>query len=1393
LWRHRALVVRLLETTVALLSLLITHQCLWLLLPRLLNHWDWYTASKRAGQSAQVFVVKGRGHDQRKSVLPGSGWETDEPTINLLSRASDRERQGLQVNGWLLSGLYVGRQWVYYPSISLRRGTNIVTLGSDDTSGRYRNTFQITYIPRVPLPPKLLDALLDENGDVIVFGLGEPGSRVEFHHLNTSHKNRLDVYDGYCNAVGLFSTTIRGSWLLSINDLNWSSLPSKLRDAQDPLSQYLREQFSPELQQHLKGYKNSKFPAQELRQDLVTELNRLLQGSSLFQWDRFSKVALRPETQRLLKQNLQGEGVIRLHRLLLEDAYPQEIASVPTRFLPGQTIALQPFIERKSYSIQRPVLGNHRVIRGEVYRVSRSRTGQPSLKPSFSLRRRLKMTVDKDQRYHMEFRINIPKDTAIDEWGGQLTVLDMFQIFGLYDDSPWGYWGNTVQKPKPSEDKRGVQNGNEVKYEVEGTLPEEGIELITSPHRTISFLALPHDHFEVEAPSLDHVTFNLPPDDTRAKAVSSKPEQNPRATPAASPTDSPRQTPTPTSNQTSASGSATSSANGEKMASSVTTVWAWDGPRIEPNTEFKLLQTGFATSPDRRGLDKGQSDDNKMRSQNVLETLQGLEEKLPDATRRILFALITSIPFLWLLWILKTSPDQVRDGYERLLSAVTLTFLFFHISVLCTPLLTVGYGFLQDLFVPLVHGQYRSAFYTLQRLLDVPPFFVIGSMLLLRPIYLAFLARREHEERRGVSSLLLSEGESLPVIMTGAMTTGAMDSEAVLAAISESASGGGKSKPHRFWRLWQSIKLWLTWHLPRWLIYWPAALLVPLILVFSLFYIEGDEFSRLLAEKAAQQLSWVGEHFILIPSPGQFDSRDRDSDPQKQLIIASAVQQWLGILLTIAVLSFVGFFFWLLRLVLGCPVRARSVLRAAVVMLLLPLIPLLGQAALSWLQAVLFQRFHIPPFFDAEDIGNVVWLLIIVGFGVAILWELTHLTMEIAPQHRIKTFLKSDYAWLLLIPFVILVLPEQYLSNRVNTGLLSLGDIRNLAYAIDDLLLYALLVGLVMLLRRCNPTNYRSLRRDTIEAGALLFTFYLTYLTGRANNLFFIPILILLGYIVFKYGLLTKADAPTLDASLSGLVRDLLDYKQTLRWTQIAHRNLEKEYAKSGTDTNDMVSKCKVSQEVLEKARKKLPLDPAAAERMIFNHGPEATPWENARIAALYGFFLSIPFQKSTLDNILAGNSLGSFPFLRLCYALLYSSCNWLLIALVFGYFFGRIRGRDGLEKAFFYSVALIVPTIPQSLLSAHQLSAIDISLGRDYVVQMVQVVAYVLLLALLAFDLRILHKLNFTWRELLTLHGLTTAATYFVSIAATTLASFSGKDLLGFLKPFFDLLVGAT
>jgi len=92
-----------------------------------------------------------------------------------------------------------------------------------------------------------------------------------------------------------------------------------------PLSQYVWKQFSADGQ---KSLTNPNSTDEAKRAALVKELNGVLEGSLIYDKERFEDVKLSADTSTVV-QHPQDEYIPRLNRMLLEDAYPRELEMNP--------------------------------------------------------------------------------------------------------------------------------------------------------------------------------------------------------------------------------------------------------------------------------------------------------------------------------------------------------------------------------------------------------------------------------------------------------------------------------------------------------------------------------------------------------------------------------------------------------------------------------------------------------------------------------------------------------------------------------------------------------------------------------------------------------------------------------------------------------------------------------------------------------------------------------------------------------------------------------------------------------------------------------------------------------------------------------------------------------
>jgi UDP-N-acetylmuramyl pentapeptide phosphotransferase/UDP-N-acetylglucosamine-1-phosphate transferase len=123
------------------------------------------------------------------------------------------------------------------------------------------------------------------------------------------------------------SVSVGGPQMLRVSELkDPTSFAVKLRDGRDPLSDYLATQLTPETQKMLDNYDGTSPLSETDQRRLIDELNGLLRGPSLYDEQRFAQVKLTDEAQKFIKLNPQGDNLIGLNRMLLEEAYPAELA-----------------------------------------------------------------------------------------------------------------------------------------------------------------------------------------------------------------------------------------------------------------------------------------------------------------------------------------------------------------------------------------------------------------------------------------------------------------------------------------------------------------------------------------------------------------------------------------------------------------------------------------------------------------------------------------------------------------------------------------------------------------------------------------------------------------------------------------------------------------------------------------------------------------------------------------------------------------------------------------------------------------------------------------------------------------------------------------------------------
>jgi hypothetical protein len=804
-------------------------------------------------------------------------------------------------------------------------------------------------------------------------------------------------------------------------------------------------------------------------------------------------------------------------------------------------------------------------------------------------------------------------------------------------------------------------NQESVEMNVRGRLPKDGVRLELHPFSRLVDppLSLPAEEVRIETEQPDQVRVNIPPAMTdkglfvwRSQPDTGKPlreivlaEINPAEPPAADSRATVSVAPQSADNPAEQGGGREATDSGGQ-------------PQVETGEEKEDgRDQSEATAP----------------QQTIVDFIRAIEQAIPEKLNRIFLALLTAVPFIGFLWILRLCGTSIPRGFAASLYAGTLVLLVLHLTIFAVSLFSVSLDFL-DLAFGQTGGSRiaMGALAAAKGLGNIYPFLGIGVVLLLRPIYQA-------------------------------------------------------ARSNELWPQASRIRMRPL----CWFLFVLTTVVAPVATLYAIAWVMID---------TGSSQSLVSDRLLYVTGG---------------VLAGGLILLWYQL-------------YWLIRGILGLPIRTRPTIFATSAMLLLPVIPAAADATMGLVRRAAISRLQFYPFLLPAEMTNTMWFLVVTVLGAALLYEIAIIGVRLSEKRGIYRVLKSRKAWAIFAGLILLSMPLDYLLGNDSGLKVDISRFTTLAYSVDDLLPYALLPGIVVLIRLLNRKDGFHLSSGSVLAGALLFSFYLT---GRTSNLLFIPIPLLVGYYLFTRWTLALDAAPRL-AVTPEIVSRLVKYKQSVSLARSLERAIEKKYTAGDVTLEDYRKKVAESKRAECEAAAQLKVAVGTTSPEIFTYGPESGPWENAKVAVRYGLIISLPFQAITLMSVLQPRGASGFPFIDVLKALLFSTSSWLLTAFVFGYFFHRIRGLSGLVKALVYSATLVVPTVPMRLIAAEPLG------GPGHLLQIGEITGFVLILALVAFDYRNLQTLGRPWRDMLTIYGWNGVTAYASSIVLALGSSFATKVL---------------
>ncbi len=320
------------------------------------------------------------------------------------------------------------------------------------------------------------------------------------------------------------------------------------------------------------------------------------------------------------------------------------------------------------------------------------------------------------------------------------------------------------------------------------------------------------------------------------------------------------------------------------------------------------------------------------------------------------------------------------------------------------------------------------------------------------------------------------------------------------------------------------------------------------------------------------------------------------------------------------------------------------------------------------------------------------------------------------------------------------------------------------------LLSLSLLVGAVVALR--NGFNERlgaPLRPLARGLGRVLLAGFAVGLTPAWG---FVPLSLIGGLVLFEWLLPRK---PIIPPEVAGTfvkehheqgVRDMLKLNRLLRLWRASEASAQKLARENKLDEEEHQRKRDEHEREKRELEQieNLPTDPLTLRDLAFNFGAGRKHWDNLKNSLAWGLILAAPLVVLQGWPLVSESfaKAGAFPFLSTGARLAALTGQYLAAAAFLGYFFPHLRGRNGLEKGGWLAASIILALIPYHLIHAGTLTE-----WLVITIWAASILAYNLLISLLAFDVRTLLHFKFGAARLPDLYDFGELAAYLTGSGA--------------------------
>ena len=417
---------------------------------------------------------------------------------------------------------------------------------------------------------------------------------------------------------------------------------------------------------------------------------------------------------------------------------------------------------------------------------------------------------------------------------------------------------------------------------------------------------------------------------------------------------------------------------------------------------------------------------------------------------------------------------------------------------------------------------------------------------------------------------------------------------------------------------------------------------------------------------------------------------------------------------------------------------------------------------------------------------SFLWALTTSVFGALMLLWGTRLTFHFWPSDYAKQ--KRWRAGVLFLFFAFVAFPKDELTTAIQYNYLT-----QCYRQILNLFPFAIPFIIAILLYHYNKKRGFDINKLTIEWGILLIAVFIVergYVYSSGYRWMYIPISMILAYYLSHRFLFLKPEVanqrlegnPLSPGKSRNELSKVFHYLNFKDQYDSLRKLTKKKFSKNEIDYNAWTDHISKNEAILQDLRTEATQDEVPMEKLIFAKSIEASPWENAVETVKTGTWLAVLWIFVLIRDFRSWevNEQDYYPVFSRADHLMDGILIWFIIAFVFGYFFHVLRGRNGVEKAFYLSFIILLARIGPGIIFADSIDQIS-----KLLIWGLQVLIFCMFLGFFAFDFKVLRKNGYGFRQAGLLYNLT-----FLSTFGTTLfAAFAGI-LSGQLQEWFKTLL---